>query len=192
MDTVNNETPKTESANTYSIISHLSPLLGYILPFANVLVPFLIMKIYGPNNTAIKENARQALNMGLSVTLSLVIALGLSLGITFSAGSLITATNAEYTQQLESIRQEMELKAESAQTTEELTALYTEGVARMQAARDARVSSSLIPYLPAVPVLVFALYGLYGVIMGILNAIRVNKSEKVSYPFSIEFVKFRA
>ena len=57
------------------MLAHLSALFGLVIPFGNVLAPFLVWRIRRERSAFIEDQAREALNFNLStVVVALVCA----------------------------------------------------------------------------------------------------------------------
>lgn len=62
------------AANTWHMLCHLSALAGYIIPFGNLLGPFLVWQIKKNEIPSVEAHAKEALNFQLSLLLYCVIA----------------------------------------------------------------------------------------------------------------------
>lgn len=62
------------TANTWHMLCHLSALAGYIIPFGNLLGPFLVWQIKKNEIPSVEAHAKEALNFQLSLLLYCVIA----------------------------------------------------------------------------------------------------------------------
>jgi uncharacterized protein len=66
--------PGNESqARTWNMLCHLSALAGYIIPFGNVLGPFLIWQIKKNEFPSVEEHGKAALNFQLTVLIALFV-----------------------------------------------------------------------------------------------------------------------
>jgi uncharacterized protein len=59
----------TGDERTWGMLAHLSALLGMIVPFGNVIAPFLIWRARRDQSAFVGEHAKEALNFNLSVLL---------------------------------------------------------------------------------------------------------------------------
>ena len=51
----------------WAVLAHLSTLVGYFIPFANVVCPLAVMLTKGRDSEFIEEHAREALNFQISL-----------------------------------------------------------------------------------------------------------------------------
>ena len=63
----------TGDERTWGMLAHLSALLGMIVPFGNVIAPFLIWRARRDQSAFVGEHAREALNFNLSVLLGVAV-----------------------------------------------------------------------------------------------------------------------
>jgi uncharacterized protein len=63
----------TGDERTWAMLAHLSALLGMIVPFGNVIAPFLIWRARRDQSAFVGEHAKEALNFNLSVLLGVVV-----------------------------------------------------------------------------------------------------------------------
>jgi uncharacterized Tic20 family protein len=78
--------PAERQLRLWSMFCHLSSLLGLLIPFANLVAPFLIWQIKKHDLPALNDHGREAVNFQLSV-LIYAVAFGVVVGL-----GLLTAT----------------------------------------------------------------------------------------------------
>jgi uncharacterized Tic20 family protein len=61
-------------ARNWAMICHLSALVGYLLPFGNILGPLAVWLFKGPEYPLVDAQAKAALNFQISMTIYLIIA----------------------------------------------------------------------------------------------------------------------
>lgn len=57
----------SQEEKTLSAIAHLSPLLGYLIGFGQILIPLVILLLKG-DSPYIREHAKESLNFQISMT----------------------------------------------------------------------------------------------------------------------------
>ena len=63
----------TNQERTLGLISHLSALSGFIVPFGNILGPLLMYLIKREESEFAADQAREALNFNITMTLALIV-----------------------------------------------------------------------------------------------------------------------
>jgi len=66
--------PETAVDRTWPVLTHLSGLLGFAIPFANILAPLAIWLTKGKSDREVEAHAREALNFQITVTIAGLIA----------------------------------------------------------------------------------------------------------------------
>jgi uncharacterized Tic20 family protein len=72
--------------NTYAMLTHLSPLAGYIIPFGNIIGPLVMWLMKRDQSPFLERVGREALNFQITVMLAVVacVVVGIvTLGIGF-------------------------------------------------------------------------------------------------------------
>ncbi len=73
-NTISNELNLSKDERTWGMLSHLSALLGYIIPFGNVIAPLIIWLSKKEQSKFIEDQSKEALNFQISITIYAVIA----------------------------------------------------------------------------------------------------------------------
>ena len=63
-----------DQAKTYAMLCHLGGLVGYVVPFGNLLVPFLIWQLKKTEMPSVEAPAKESLNFQISITIYMIIA----------------------------------------------------------------------------------------------------------------------
>jgi uncharacterized protein len=61
--------------NRWSVISHLSALVGYIVPFGNIIAPMIVWLWKGNDDALVKEHSRASLNFQINVWIWIVLSI---------------------------------------------------------------------------------------------------------------------
>jgi uncharacterized Tic20 family protein len=64
----------TNEERTLGLLSHLSSLSGFIIPFGNILGPLLMYLIKREESEFAADQAREALNFNITMTLAMIVA----------------------------------------------------------------------------------------------------------------------
>jgi uncharacterized Tic20 family protein len=64
------ESALTPDERTWAMIAHLSALVGMIVPFGNVIAPFLVWRVRRDQSAFVGEHAKEALNFNISVLIA--------------------------------------------------------------------------------------------------------------------------
>lgn len=91
---------------------HLSPILGFIIPFANLLVPLLIWAYKQDDHLLYEEHGRAVVNFHLTITLAFMLGVALLL-VLFQVGLLLLILTAAYTLSLILINARRVMKQEN-------------------------------------------------------------------------------
>ena len=76
MDT---ETPSISSdERTMAVLSHVAAFLGYVVPFGQLIAPYVILLIKREESDFVAHHARECLNFQITITISLLVALVLT------------------------------------------------------------------------------------------------------------------
>ncbi len=76
MDT---ETPSISSEEgTMAVLSHVVAFLGYVVPFGQLIAPYVILLIKREESDFVAHHARESLNFQITITIALLIALVLT------------------------------------------------------------------------------------------------------------------
>ena len=62
----------------WSALSHLGTLIGYVIPFGNIITPLVIWQVHKDKSTMVSENAKEALNFQILVSIIGVVGFILS------------------------------------------------------------------------------------------------------------------
>ncbi len=94
--TEKNVTEISQDAKTWAMFCHLSALVGFIIPFGNVIGPLIIWQMKKNEFPFVDDQGKEALNFQISVTIYLIvsaflilIAIGILLLIIIGLVSLI-------------------------------------------------------------------------------------------------------
>ena len=63
---------------TLAILSHLVAFLGYMMPFGQLIGPYVILLLKRGESDFVAHHARESLNFQISITISLLVALVLT------------------------------------------------------------------------------------------------------------------
>ena len=76
MDT---ETPSISAdERTMAVLSHVAAFLGYVVPFGQLIAPYVILLLRRAESDFVVRHARESLNFQITVTISLLVALVLT------------------------------------------------------------------------------------------------------------------
>ncbi len=76
MDT---ETPSISSEEgTMAVLSHVVAFLGYVVPFGQLIAPYVILLLRRDESDFVAHHARESLNFQITITISLLVALVLT------------------------------------------------------------------------------------------------------------------
>ncbi len=76
MDT---ETPSISAdERTMALLSHVAAFLGYVVPFGQLIAPYVILLLRRDESDFVVRHARESLNFQITVTISLLVALVLT------------------------------------------------------------------------------------------------------------------
>ena len=64
----------SKEEKTWAMFGHLSGLVGYFIPFANLLGPFILWQLKKDEMDFASEQAKESLNFQISMTIYLLIA----------------------------------------------------------------------------------------------------------------------
>lgn len=73
--------PEAAAVRQLAMLGHLSALLGFVIPFANVLAPLMLWLMHRTRHPYIDEQGREALNFQLTILVYLLLAFGLVLAL---------------------------------------------------------------------------------------------------------------
>ena len=62
-----------ESNESLASLAHWSFLIAWVIPFANLIIPLVIMNTAGKTDEFVKENAKEALNLFLFTIIMIII-----------------------------------------------------------------------------------------------------------------------
>jgi len=65
-------TPNSE-ARQWALIAHVSALLGFVLPFGNLIGPLIVWQLKKDMDPFVDDQGKEALNFQITVTLMLVV-----------------------------------------------------------------------------------------------------------------------
>ena len=68
------ETSASSDEKTMAMFCHLSGLVGYIIPFGNIIAPLVIWQIKKEGSAYIDYHGKEALNFQIALTIYMVIA----------------------------------------------------------------------------------------------------------------------
>ena len=73
MDT---DTPSISSEErTMAVLSHVAAFLGYVVPFGQLIAPYVILLLRRDESDFVVHHARESLNFQITITISLLVAL---------------------------------------------------------------------------------------------------------------------
>ena len=85
-----------QDAKTWAMICHLSAIVGFIVPFGNIVAPLIIWQLKKNEFPFVDEQGKEALNFQISITIYLIvsallvlIAIGILLLIVIGIMSLV-------------------------------------------------------------------------------------------------------
>ena len=59
----------------FAQVSHLAPLIGYLVGFGHILIPLLVLIFKGDESDFVREHAVESLNFQISVTIYLIVSI---------------------------------------------------------------------------------------------------------------------
>ena len=77
------------SENSYAMLTHLSPLAGYVIPFGNIIGPLVMWLIKRDQSPFLERVGREALNFQITVMLAVGCASSASSSPSGSASSCL-------------------------------------------------------------------------------------------------------
>ncbi|GAB6283234.1 MAG: DUF4870 domain-containing protein [Ignavibacterium sp.] len=78
-NTFSNEMNLSKDDRTWGMISHISALLGYVIPLGNIIAPLIIWLSKKEQSNFIEDQSKEALNFQISIVIYAIIAGILSL-----------------------------------------------------------------------------------------------------------------
>lgn len=72
-----NGPPPDANARTWGMLAHLSALVGYIIPFGNIIGPLVVWLMKKEEMPFVADQGRESLNFQITVSIALVICLAL-------------------------------------------------------------------------------------------------------------------
>ncbi len=63
-----------KDARTWAMITHLTALAGFILPFGNLLGPLIVWAIKKDEHAFVNEQGKEAINFQLTMTIAFIVA----------------------------------------------------------------------------------------------------------------------
>lgn len=99
------DTPATQDERTWGMVSHLSALVGVIIPFGGIIAPLVIWLVKRDQSAYVAEHAKEALNFNITVGIAGVVCwilvfafigvpLAITLGIYWLVMTIIAAIKA--------------------------------------------------------------------------------------------------
>ncbi len=67
------QTSKTAEETNWGMFAHLSALLGFLIPFGNVIGPLLIWLTKGKESEHIADQAKESLNFQITVAIAFLV-----------------------------------------------------------------------------------------------------------------------
>jgi len=77
------------TVNSYAMLTHLSPLAGYVIPFGNIIAPLVMWLIKRDDSPFIESVGREALNFQITVMIAIAACIVAGI-VTFGIGFIIT------------------------------------------------------------------------------------------------------
>lgn len=69
--------PAEQNARTWNMLCHLSGLLGFVIPFGNLLGPLIVWQLKKNEIPSVDQHGKDALNFQITVTIALLICIPL-------------------------------------------------------------------------------------------------------------------
>ncbi len=66
--------PPDRDARTWGMITHLTALAGFVLPFGNILGPLIVWSIKKDEHAFVNDQGKEAINFQLTMTLAFIVA----------------------------------------------------------------------------------------------------------------------
>ena len=76
------------SENSYAMLTHLSPLAGYVIPFGNIIGPLVMWLIRRDQSPFLERVGREALNFQITVMLAVAVCV-VGIFVTFGIGIIL-------------------------------------------------------------------------------------------------------
>ena len=70
---VENKTPVNKDENMWAMFCHLSALVGFVIPFGNIIAPLIIWTLKKDEYPHINDQGKEAINFQLSITVYILI-----------------------------------------------------------------------------------------------------------------------
>ena len=70
---VQNETPVNKDENMWAMFCHLSALVGFVIPFGNIIAPLIIWTLKKDEYPHVNDQGKEAINFQLSITVYILI-----------------------------------------------------------------------------------------------------------------------
>jgi uncharacterized Tic20 family protein len=70
---VENETPVNKDENMWAMFCHLSALVGFVIPFGNIIAPLVIWTLKKDEYPHVNDQGKEAINFQLSITVYILI-----------------------------------------------------------------------------------------------------------------------
>lgn len=68
----------SDQERSWGSLSHMSALVGLLIPFCNLLLPYLVLRLKGPQSAFVAAQARESLNFNITVVLAALVCLALT------------------------------------------------------------------------------------------------------------------
>lgn len=69
-----NTTPPSSEANLWNMLCHLSSLLGFVIPFGNIVGPLVIWALKRQEIPSVDVHGKESLNFQITITIAAVVA----------------------------------------------------------------------------------------------------------------------
>lgn len=70
---VQKETPANRDENMWAMFCHLSALVGFVIPFGNIIAPLIIWTLKKDEYPHVNDQGKEAINFQLSITVYILI-----------------------------------------------------------------------------------------------------------------------
>ncbi len=70
---VENKTPVNKDENMWAMFCHLSALVGFVIPFGNIIAPLIIWTLKKDEYPHVNDQGKEAINFQLSITVYILI-----------------------------------------------------------------------------------------------------------------------
>ena len=70
---VSKQTPANKDENMWAMFCHLSALVGFVIPFGNIIAPLVIWTLKKDESEHVNDQGKEAINFQISITVYILI-----------------------------------------------------------------------------------------------------------------------